>query len=290
METKRYTQIGNFSIAVFLILLIFISLTLHQPQSILHIILILTFITGLLFFYKLTILISDTQVSFKFGIGLFGKSYDLSDIKAVLPVRNSWINGIGIRILANGWLYNVSGFQAIELHFKGRSSVVRIGTDRPEEISTVINSMISNETGYVDFTPVRKKRRVRVEYILVSIGLLIAAAVFISDGREASVEVNNSEITISGYHGVTIPVSDVMLVDTILTLPKIDMRTNGYAFGNTKNGDFRLADGTDVKLFVKSGYPPYILLKSKGREPVYINFEDREKTRKLYRELSDIKN
>jgi hypothetical protein len=139
METKKYTQIGTFSIAVFLILVIFISATLNKPQNILNIILILIFITGLLFFYKLTILVSDTHVSFKFGIGLFGKSYDLSDIKSVRPVRNSLISGIGIRIMANGWLYNVSGFEAIELHFKSKNYVVRIGTDRPEEICAVIN-------------------------------------------------------------------------------------------------------------------------------------------------------
>ena len=71
-----------------------------------------------------------------------GKSYKISDIKYCRTVSNSVINGIGIRMLPNGWLYNVSGLKAIELQFKNRKSVIRIGTDKPDEISQLIQSLI----------------------------------------------------------------------------------------------------------------------------------------------------
>jgi len=92
-------------------------------------------------FYQLTIRVDDEHVSFKMGIGL-GKRYRLEDIKSCEPVTNSLWNGIGIRILSNGWLYNVSGLNAIELRFKDKTSVVRIGTDKPEEISQLIQSRL----------------------------------------------------------------------------------------------------------------------------------------------------
>ena len=152
METKKYTQSGTFAITIFLLLIVLVtgrlilSLQTGGSEGIIHYVVLFSLIIGLLFFYKLTIQVDVTQVSFKFGIGLFGKSYNLSDIKSVRPVRNSLISGLGIRILFNGWLYNVSGFKAIELEFKSRSSVVRIGTDRPEEISEIINKLIGEET------------------------------------------------------------------------------------------------------------------------------------------------
>lgn len=119
--------------------------------------------------------------------------------------------------------------------------------------------------------------------------LLMIAAVFMifAANQEVKVEIKDSEINIIGSYGeVTISFKDLLRIDTISVLPAIELKTNGYSFGDTKSGDFRLADGTDVKLFIKTGFPPYILLKSKNAEPVYINFEDRQKTIKLYREIS----
>jgi hypothetical protein len=134
------------------------------------------------------------------------------------------------------------------------------------------------------------RRRIKPEFILISIILAVLAAVLISNSRDISVDVKNSEIIISGFHGETISLSDLRRVDTLSALPKIDIRTNGYASDETKNGDFRLMDGTDVKLFVKTGFPPYLLLKTKSKGLIYINFEDQQKTRNLYKVLSDSKN
>jgi hypothetical protein len=39
-----------------------------------------------------------------------------------------------VRVIPGGWLYNVSGFQSIELTFKNNSKTIRIGTDVPEMI------------------------------------------------------------------------------------------------------------------------------------------------------------
>lgn len=84
---------------------------------------------------------------------------------------------------------------------------------------------------------------------------------------------------------MTISYRSLLRVDTISELPAIRIKTNGYAFGNTKIGNFRLTDQTNVKLFVKKGFPPYIYIQSKENKPVYINFEDKQKTIDLYKEL-----
>lgn len=148
METKKYIQVGTFSVIV---IIPFFILTLYmifsagsndlEQVSILGIVAIILFIC-LLIFYKLTISIDNTYFSFKLGIGLIGKKYLISDIQSCKSVRNNPLFGIGIRKIPKGWLYNVSGLNAVELTFKNKKSKVRIGTNMPDEIVRTIDKMI----------------------------------------------------------------------------------------------------------------------------------------------------
>jgi hypothetical protein len=94
-------------------------------------------------FYQLTITVTEETVSFRMGIGLIRKSYRICDIQSCNAVQNNLLLGLGIHYFMGGVLYNVSGRKAIELHFKNRNKVVRIGTDRPEEIAKLINLLIN---------------------------------------------------------------------------------------------------------------------------------------------------
>lgn len=148
METKKYTQFGTISVVVlFPLLLLFIGKLIksgltNSPYLFIHILLFLIFLICVLTFYQLKIKVNNSHLSFKLGIGLFSKKYKISDIKSCRPVSNSLINGIGIRMISNGWLYNVSGLKAIEIQFKNKKSVVRIGTNKPKEICQLIQSLI----------------------------------------------------------------------------------------------------------------------------------------------------
>lgn len=98
------------------------------------------------YFLQADIRIDKTTISFTFGIGWFGRSYKFSEIQSCKPVRNPWLAGIGIRWMGNGWLYNVSGLKAIELIFKNKKSVVRIGAGIPDEICTLVRKKLSDTT------------------------------------------------------------------------------------------------------------------------------------------------
>ena len=76
------------------------------------------------------------------GIGLIKKTYPLSDIKSCTPIKNNIINGWGIRRILGGWLYNVSGFQAIELQFKNENKIIRIGTNKPDEVMEEVKKLL----------------------------------------------------------------------------------------------------------------------------------------------------
>ncbi len=89
-------------------------------------------------FGSLTVEIDDEEVRHWFGPGFWKKSYPLFEIESASIVRNSWIYGWGIRFTPHGWLYNVSGLDAVQIQLRsGRK--FRIGTDDPQGLIEAIS-------------------------------------------------------------------------------------------------------------------------------------------------------
>ncbi len=88
-------------------------------------------------FYALTIEIDATHLSFRFGIGLIRKRIPLAEIVDAQLVRNSWIDGWGIHRTPHGWLYNVSGWEAVEITLTSGKRL-RLGTDEPQKLAQVL--------------------------------------------------------------------------------------------------------------------------------------------------------
>lgn len=93
-----------------------------------------------------------------------------------------------------------------------------------------------------------------------------------------------TDFSIKSMYGLTIKYSDIKQLDTISSLPRIRLRTNGYAFGKTLKGNFTLNDWTKVKLFIKRGSPPYIFIKT-DKINLYINFKNPAKTLDLFDDI-----
>ncbi|HIA47103.1 MAG TPA: hypothetical protein EYN96_03830 [Candidatus Hydrogenedentes bacterium] len=92
-------------------------------------------------FHSLTVRVSRDEIAISFGMGLIRKHFEIRQIQSAAAVRNRWYNGWGIRKIVNGWLFNVSGWDAVEIHLEnGRR--YRIGTDEPEELLAAIESVI----------------------------------------------------------------------------------------------------------------------------------------------------
>ncbi|HEW79552.1 MAG TPA: hypothetical protein ENH34_06300 [Phycisphaerales bacterium] len=93
---------------------------------------------------SLNIKIDADFVRVIFGMGMFRKKFALKDIIYCKTVKNKWWHGWGIHMCGGGWLYNVSGFDAVEITMaSGRKN--RIGTDEPEKLAEAIGPMINQE-------------------------------------------------------------------------------------------------------------------------------------------------
>lgn len=90
-----------------------------------------------LLFHSLTIEIDAVHLTFRLGIGLIRKRIPLAEIREVRPVRNDWIHGWGIHRTPHGWLYNVSGWEAVEIALAS-GKCLRLGTDEPCKLAQAI--------------------------------------------------------------------------------------------------------------------------------------------------------
>jgi hypothetical protein len=91
-------------------------------------------------FSKLTVTIVDSELSAAFGPGRPHKTIDLSDVVSTALVRNSWIQGWGVRKISGGWMYNVWGLDAVEFTLKS-GTITRIGTNDANNLLATVRVM-----------------------------------------------------------------------------------------------------------------------------------------------------
>lgn len=93
-------------------------------------------------FSGLNVIVDHREVIASFGPGLIKRKIPINSISDVKVVRNSWIMGWGIRVIPNGYMFNVWGFDAVELQLRN-GSVFRIGSDEPLKLENAIKEGIS---------------------------------------------------------------------------------------------------------------------------------------------------
>ncbi len=152
MNTYRHTQFGtvNVVIAVAVIPLVILPLWLTGLAIIaLSLLSLGVLLVILVLFSSLTVEIDSEHLRIHFGIGLIRDRFLLDQIKTCRPVRNSWLHGWGIRLTSHGWLYNVSGLDAVGLKMKN-GKTCRIGTDEPKVLVAALQEALNNSNAAVE--------------------------------------------------------------------------------------------------------------------------------------------
>lgn len=136
MTNYRHTQFGTFTIVAvgsgaFLALMVTLSATVGPAALGVGLTTIALVMAALVvFFWSLTVEVTDEHLRLWFGPGLIRKTFSAREIRAARQVRNKWYYGWGIRLTPHGWLFSVTGLDAVEIELtSGRS--YRIGTDDP---------------------------------------------------------------------------------------------------------------------------------------------------------------
>jgi hypothetical protein len=93
-------------------------------------------------FSSLTTEVDATEFRAGFGpLKLPTKRAALEEIAGVLPARTSILTGWGVRITMRGWLYSVSGRNAVIIGLRNGKQFL-IGTDDPTGLADAINNAL----------------------------------------------------------------------------------------------------------------------------------------------------
>jgi len=139
----EHTQIGHIIIwCLVAIILIASGLIGSSVDRELPVIVWIILLVCLVLFYKLRITIEDETLCASFGPGIIRKRVRLSEIVECEPIRIRWWYGWGIHLTPCGWLYNVSGFDAVAITLRDGKRFA-LGTDDPHGLTEAIRSATS---------------------------------------------------------------------------------------------------------------------------------------------------
>ena len=143
MKQYKHTQIGYFLLVSYSAVVLFLGYlnikTDFYPLTLATLIIMLI-VLGI--FSRLTVLVDDQMIKIQFGLRVIRKVFQLKEIEAYRVVKNPWYYGWGIRFTPRGWLFNVSGFSAIELQM-ANGKRYRIGTDDSDNLAKALGKALN---------------------------------------------------------------------------------------------------------------------------------------------------
>ena len=246
-------------------------------------------------FSTLAVEVDRDELRLAFTAGLIHKRIPLADVVQFRRVKNAWWYGFGIRVIPGGGrLWNVSGYDAVELRLKNGQRF-RVGTDQPVALVLAIEHAlgfapaIAGDPDAPDADADAARRRgLRLALVGAALVFVAAGAVFAivtAQTRPPQVTVTAQAISIASlFYGESYPMDEVTSVSLERCLPRILARTNGFAGGGLLRGWFQVQGLGKGKLFVDAGSSPYVVLKTR-RGVAIVNISDPQKTQALYDEI-----
>jgi hypothetical protein len=138
-DSYRHTQVGYVMIAALGLLGLGLAVVAFMSGAKLLLVPTGAVLLCVLLFSTLTTVVQGSRLTCFFGPGLIRRHIRLEDVAAVSVVHDRWFYGWGLRPIPGGWLWNVSGFDAVEVRFVDGKRF-RIGTDRPNELCNVLST------------------------------------------------------------------------------------------------------------------------------------------------------
>jgi len=126
----------------------------------------------------------------------------------------------------------------------------------------------------------------------IGIGVMIATLFFVIGlmmlgFKNDPLIVHKDKIQFKGSYGETLSKEDITDVQLVEKLPKITMRTNGFALGKINKGYFRTKDGETVKLLLNSDRKPYIQITKNNGKKIFFSSKDKS-NEQLFEDIKNL--
>jgi hypothetical protein len=285
----RHTQVGWVILGVVAAMAAFIVYRLPGPPetpSPVPVLVVLALVAAL--FATLTVEVDREGIRLHFGVGLIRKRVSLAHVSGWQAVRNPWYAGWGIRLGPGVVLWNVSGFEAVELTLPGGRRF-RVGTDDPRALVAAITQAkgvaASAAPGDEEWTLGRRFIGWGGAVALVA-GVPLVGWIFWSQIQPPGVSVSAGGFEVdTPFYGQSFPAGDLTAISLETRLPRVLARTNGFAGAGTLRGHFRVEGLGQGRLYVDLGFAPYVLVRLREGF-VILNFREPQRTVALYEEMA----
>jgi hypothetical protein len=283
----RRTQIvwpGVVPLALVSVLLVWVLVRTEYPVGVgigLAVLLI-----SLLFFATLTVTVDHDALVASFGIGLVRKRVQFSDVTSFARIRTRWINGWGIHGYPGGMLYNASGLSALEFKLAS-GQYVAVGTGEPDALAGAVRQATGKSESLAHEPADQRSSRATVVGIAIAVAALAFAGLVIYLGMQPPVvTLTDDALEVSaGMYSNKIMYSAMSSATLENTIPRVGLKTNGFAASHTFRGSFNVDGWGNSRLYVNRDMPPFVVIRSGGRF-LAVNFKDAERTRALYSDLA----
>jgi len=104
----------------------------------------------------------------------------------------------------------------------------------------------------------------------------------------AKIEINGESIHISGMYGIELTGGDIQEITMREKLPSIIKRTNGFSFGSSNKGNFKLEEFGKCKLFLQSESGPNLVLIEKNGEKIILNRKNKNETEQVFENIKTL--
>ena len=289
-EDYRHTQVGWVMLGAAAAAVAFVWAGLPpEAAAAARVPLLLIVAVLVLVFGTLTVEVAQDAIRLRFGVGLVRKRIALGDVRSWREVRNPWYSGWGIKLAPGGVLWNVSGFDAVQLDLGGGKRF-RIGTDEPAELVSAI-TRAKGEAPPPAGTPEAPGPAAgslswKVGLLVLALGVVLVGALFYSQIRPPRVAVSSTGLEIETlFYGTSVAAADVVGISLEPRLPRVLRKTNGFDGAGTLRGHFRLEALGEGRLYVEQGFAPYVLVRLR-QGYVIVNFREPGRTRALYDEMA----
>lgn len=287
----RHTQIGWVIILSIAPVLLLLSPILFAPGvgALGYVVFAVVALT-LPLFGTLRVTVDGTVLRARFGVGLIGKRVPLAEIRHFSVVKSPWYYGWGIRFIPGGVLYNVSGFRSVELLLKGGARF-RLGSDEPDELAKALRDALGEPLPLTaDEEKLHRSSRRKSALIAALVAVLVAVSlgVFLNmQGKAPAIEVTDEALTVrSGFYGGATPWTEITDVALQPRIPRITLRTNGYALGSTLRGHFNVDTLGNGELYIEADKPPFIVMRTRTSFLI-VNDADAARTLALYGQIRE---
>jgi hypothetical protein len=130
----------------------------------------------------------------------------------------------------------------------------------------------------------------KMTYFVLGFVVLSVLGLLYYGTTPAKIEINGASIHITGMYGIELTGSDIQEITMREKLPSIIKRTNGFSFGSSNKGNFKLEEFGKCKLFLQSDNGPYLVLIEKNGEKIILNRKNKTEAEKVFENIKTLIN